>query len=324
MSGRGWEALPPLDLAALKRAVRLEQVLEHYGIQGLRRSGRDQYRGRCPIHQGQGREAFHVNLARDIFHCFSCGAGGTVLDFVAAMEGCRLRQAAAKLRDWFGVPPMAAQAGRVAVAAKPSLVTEKRNLSPLRFVLRSVDPSHPYLQSRGITAVTAAEFGVGFYGGPGLLRQRLVIPIHDERGQLVAYCGRSLQGAEPPRYRFPPGFAKSRVLFNFHRAAAAGESRVIVVEGFFDCLKLHQAGFPSVVALMGTALYQHPERLLRERFRQVVLLLDGDQAGRRASMAIAARLASGCSVRVIELAPDTQPDQLATGSIRQLLAADAQ
>jgi hypothetical protein len=75
---------------------------------------------------------------------------------------------------------------------------------------------------------TAQEFRIGFYRGPGLLAGRLVIPIHNERGELVAYCGRALDGALP-RYRFPGGFAKSEVLFNFHRAAACGKPAVIVL-----------------------------------------------------------------------------------------------
>jgi len=75
------------DFKSIKRGVKLEIVLRHYHVK-LRRSGKDQYRGCCPIHRGDGRDAFHVNLARNIFHCFSCGAGGTVLDFIAAMDGC--------------------------------------------------------------------------------------------------------------------------------------------------------------------------------------------------------------------------------------------
>ena len=86
-----------LDFKSIKREVKLESALRHYRIE-LRRSGKDQYRGCCPIHRGEGREAFHVNLARNVFHCFARGAGGTVLDLVAAMERCSLYEAAQKLR----------------------------------------------------------------------------------------------------------------------------------------------------------------------------------------------------------------------------------
>ena len=93
----------------------------------------------------------------------------------------------------------------------------------------------------------------------------------------------------------------------------------IVVEGFFDCLKVHQAGFLSVVALMGAALYARQRQLLTERFRQIILMLDGDEAGRRASASVAVRLAPHCQVRVIELAAGTQPDQLSEQAIQGIL-----
>jgi DNA primase len=81
---------------------------------------------------------------------------------------------------------------------------------------------------------------------------RLAIPIHDAQGRLVGYCGRSV-GGELPRYKFPAGFQKLAVLFNYHRASAGGQRQVVVVEGFFDCMRVYQAGFPSVVGLMGAA-----------------------------------------------------------------------
>ena len=110
-----------------------------------------------------------------------------------------------------------------------------------------------------------------------------MIPIEDEVGQLVGYCGRSLNGNEP-RYNFPPGFPKSQLLFNLHRAVSTRQSHVIVVEGFFDCLKVYQAGFGSVVALMGSCLYEEQCRLLVEHFHHITLMLDGDLTGRRAQL----------------------------------------
>lgn len=299
-----------VDFAAVKQSIELAPLLRRYRVP-LRRSGRDQYRGRCPIHQGEGREAFHVNLTRNIFHCFSCGAGGSVLDFVAAMEGCTLREAALKLQGLTDRPPMPDSAQQ--------LVTRKRRVpQPLGFVLRGVNSTHPYLAARGIDQPTARQFGIGFYRGPGLFSGRLVIPIHNPRGELVAYCGRALNGTEP-RYRFPAGFPKSEILFNLHRAAAAAKPAVVVVEGFFDCLKVHQAGIPSVVALMGAALYESQERALLERFRRVILMLDGDAAGWRATTEITARLRPHCAVQVIHLAAQAQPDQLSEDAIRHLL-----
>jgi DNA primase len=188
----------------------------------------------------------------------------------------------------------------------------------LNFTLTGIDYSHPYLADRGIANETAIAFGIGFYPGPGLMHGRLIIPIHNAAGELIAYCGRSVDQTRP-RYRLPPAFAKSEVLFNMHRAAAGMEKSVVVVEGFFDCMKVHQAGVRSVVALMGSVLYEQQRQALLARFRQVTLLMDGDPAGRKASSVIAPTLRPRCAVRVILLPDGVQPDQLAERDICKLL-----
>jgi len=149
---------------------------------------------------------------------------------------------------------------------------------------------------------------------------RIVFPVHNEDGVLVAYAGRSI-GPTEPRYKFPVCFRKSLVLFNLHRAVRHGKA-VIVVEGFFDCLNVHQAGFPCAVALMGCSLSGRQEALLQQHFRQVTLMLDGDNAGRRAGAAIAARLVTKLAVRVVEIPPSAQPDQLSADQIRCLCDPD--
>ena len=151
-----------MNIAALKQAVTLEAVLRHYQVDDLAggRSGR--YRGRCPIHQGEGRDAFHVDVRRKIFHCFSCGAGGDVLDLVALLSQCTLREAALPLQDW--LPGAATRRDRPA----RQRVT-KENICdnpPLRFTLRGVDGSDVYWAAREIHAGTVARFGVGFYRVP--------------------------------------------------------------------------------------------------------------------------------------------------------------
>jgi DNA primase len=233
-----------------------------------------------------------------------------------AIEGCGLRQAAERLSSW-----STASAAKVEPWSSPvkATVTKKREFTAaLPFRLRGVDLHHPYLRMRGIDRATAAEFGIGFYDGPGLMHNRLVIPIQNQLGELVGYCGRALDAREP-RYRFPPRFPKSQFLFNFHRAVATNFPQVIVVEGFFDCLKVHQAGFPFVVAIMGSALSEQQLRILVHSFRRIRLMLDGDAAGRRATAFIATRLAQHAPVEVIQLPGATQPDQLTASEIRELL-----
>lgn len=186
------------------------------------------------------------------------------------------------------------------------------------FELSNVNSAHPYLVERGIERVTATEFGVGFYSGTGLMKGRIVIPIHNSRGELLAYAGRAVNGVEP-KYKLPIGFRKSLEIYNIHRAATAGSDRAIIVEGYFDCLRVYQAGFRCVVALMGCALSGQQEALLLKRFKTVRLMLDGDEAGRGASRAIAAKLSRRCSVGVVRVPDSAQPDQLPPEVIRRLL-----
>jgi DNA primase len=301
-----------IDFDAIKRRVAMSAVLEHYRIENLKVSGKAHLRGRCPLHGGEGTQTFHVDTAQQVFHCFSCQAGGSVLDFVMAIEGCGLREAAERLSSW---NHLAAHDHHVVMQT----VTKKRECIPhLGFRLRGVDPRHPYPRTRGIEEATAVEFGVGFYSGPGLMHDRLVVPIQDGVGELVGYCGRALDGSEP-RYKFPPQFPKSRLLFNLHRAIATRRPDVTVVEGFFDCLKVWQAGFRSVVALMGSSIYEEQCRILIQKFRRIRLMLDGDFAGRRGTSTITRVLAACRSVEVVDLADGIQPDHLAPDSLREIL-----
>ena len=107
----------------------------------------------------------------------------------------------------------------------------------LGFRLFGIDPSHPYVESRGISLATARLFGIGYYSGRGFLSGRVVIPIHNQAGNLIAYAGRSVDGA-PPKYKLPLAFRKSVELFNLHRAVHRRCRGVVVVEGFFDCMKV--------------------------------------------------------------------------------------
>jgi DNA primase len=310
----GW-----VSFAEVKAAVRMRLVLQDYGVlEKLRRSGREQYRGGCPIHRGEGRDAFHAHLGKNVFHCFACGAGGNVLDLVAELEQCSAREAALRLQRRYGAGGWA-PAPRQPQPGEGKLVTEKREGNPpLRFSLPGLAADHPYVSDRGLSRETASRFAIGYHAGPGIMTGRLAIPIHDEHGRLVAYCGRSV-AAELPRYRFPAGFRKSAALFNYHRAAAGSHRGVVVVEGFFDCMRVHQAGFISVVALMGSALSQQQADLLASRFAEITLMLDGDSAGQTGACDATARLTQRCSVRQVILSPGRQPDRMSDEEIRRAL-----
>jgi DNA primase catalytic core len=238
-----------------------------------------------------------------------------VIDLVTILERCGLREAGLRLQDWFSVRP-SHPAATIAPAAMAASSAEPNR--PLGFALQGIDTLHPYLTQRGISPSTARLFGVGMYRGSGFLAGRCVIPIRDQKGQLVAYAGRAVNGEEP-KYRFPAGFRKSQVLFNLDRAIQTGANQVIVVEGFFDALKVRQAGHLAVVALMGSSFSQRQSELLLSHFASVTVMLDGDEPGRRAAEIIAKLLTPKARVHQVELPNGVQPDQLSSAEINVLV-----
>jgi 5S rRNA maturation endonuclease (ribonuclease M5) len=231
------------------------------------------------------------------------------------MEACSIREAALRLRAWSDTSRETGHPDQLVSKGKRAGRSQE-DLPRLSFTLRL--QWHPYLEQRGIQQQTAAWFGAGYYGGSGFLRGRMVFPIHDERGELVGYAGRTLDGHEP-RYLFPPGFRKSQVVFNLHRAVKSAARRggvAIVVEGFFDCLKVHQAGYGNVVALMGASVSDRQSELLDTYFRELVVMLDGDEAGRRASRVLAAQWPAAYMAWV---PAGWQPDQLSSEEIERIL-----
>jgi DNA primase len=316
-----------VDFRMLKQSLGIEQLLASYRVP-LKRVGHHQLRGPCPLptHGSErSRESFSVDTAKNVWACHSascCEArqgrvGGSVLDLVAWLEGCSIRQAALRLQAGWCSGHAGIQVGEPQRASKGSPGSSRPDpLRRLPFSLRL--RWHPYLEERSIHPSTAACFGVGYYAGSGFLRHRIVFPIHESGGQLVAYAGRSIDGSEP-RYLFPPGFRKSQVIFNLHRAVRESTGWAIVVEGFFDCLRVHQAGYHNVVALMGVGFSEVQEKLLVDRFSRLALMLDGDEAGQRASQQLAARLWRKVSLAMAAVPSGWQPDQLSSEDIARIL-----
>jgi DNA primase len=313
---------PQADFKSLKLRIPIDHVLARYGVR-LRSVGTHTLYGRCPLptHTSRkSRESFSVNLSLQVWSCHSASciaarggrSGGHVIDLVAILERCGLREAGLRLQDWFSI--RASQTAPVPPAMVSSTAEPNR---PLGFTLQGIDTRHPYLAQRGISPATARLFGVGMYHGNGFLTGRCVIPIRDEKSQLIAYVGRAVNGEEP-KYRFPAGFRKSQVLFNLDLAMQTGGDNVIVVEGFFDALNLHQAGHP-VVALMGASFSQRQSELLLSHFASVTLMLDGDETGRRAAEVIAQLLKPKVPVHKVELPNRVQPDQLSSAQINVLV-----
>lgn len=335
-----------VDFRAVKAAITMEQLLGHYNIlDRFKRTG-DSLNGPCPIHKGSNPTQFRVSTTKNIWNCFSdCEHGGNTLDFIAKMEKVSIHAAALKAIEWFNLDPEAMSADNKAKAAEPktsapapkpvSRPAAKEDSSgdggrpqglpnpPLKFRLDKLERTHPYLtEQRGLTPETIVDFGIGFCA-KGMMADRIAIPIHNAKGEVVAYAGRFV-GEPPegtPKYKLPPGFRKSQELFNLDRASKES-GPLVIVEGFFDTMKLHQNGCKRVVALMGSTMSAAQEELIRQQTNshsQVIVLLDENEAGKAGREDIACRLAKFCFVRVHQFdQPDMEPEHLAAEEVQRL------
>jgi len=328
-----------VDFKAVKAAITMEQVLEHYGILDQFKRGTDSLSGACPIHKGSNPTQFRISISKNIWNCFSeCKHGGNVLDFIARMDDVSILAAANKAIEWFHLDPeemsvnSEGEAGNEApksgdaprpTAAKPAPVVENSAPNkPLQFRLDKLMREHPYLTERGLSLETIVDFGIGFCA-KGMMAERIAIPIHNAKGEVVAYAGR-FPGEAPegtPKYKLPQGFRKSLELFNIDRAGKES-GLLVIVEGFFGCMKLHQFGCRRVVALMGSTMSAAQEELIKrhtDRNSQVIVMLDEDEAGRAGREDIAVRLAKFVFVKVHTFAEDgQQPENLSAEEVKQL------
>lgn len=313
----------------------------------LKRRGKE-YVGLCPFHNDH-KPSLSVSPKKQIFKCWSCGAGGDVIKFVQMLDRVDFREALAKLARRAGIDVREGPGDR-AVAGRRDLV--RRAMKWAREVFRRSlhetaegKAALEYALQRGIDEETIRRHGLGFavdswdhllraaeraqvptavlHDG-GLIatndsgktydrfRNRLVFPITDALGRVVAFGGRTL-GDDPAKYLNSPEtvlFSKSRVLYGLDLARKAIEERreVLVVEGYMDAVLLHQHGFEHTVATLGTALTDAHLRVLRPLADAVVLCFDGDQAGERAAdRAVETALKSRIPVRVVVLSSGKDP-----------------
>lgn len=324
----------------IRTKVTLAMVLDYYGLKDFKRQG-NMLTGACPVHGGDSPRAFHADLDKNLWHCFTrCKKGGNQLDFVAAKEGITVRDAALKLQaiflDGSGLPmpppPMPTVhrvAERITVPAnsdtespRKSKHDKKAETNPPINVTLALRHDHPHLTNdRRLSPETCKAFGVG-YCNKGIMSGLIAIPIHDEVGQLVAYAGRRLRPSEAKelgKYKLPQGFKKERVLYNLHRALPhSREQGLVLVEGFFKALKLYEAGFANVVAVMGCDLSDHQANLLAN-VPSVTILFDGNEAGWAGAEAAQQKLDGKVKARIIRLPDSIEPDDLSPRALRWLL-----
>jgi DNA primase len=333
----------------LKSSVDIVSVVGEYVR--LRRSGANRYMGLCPFHNEKS-PSFTVHVVHQFYKCFSCGAGGDVVKFVMEKEGLSFHEALKSLAERYGIPmPKRSQYAdedsklRGALLAMHEQAEEsfRENLkSPAGEVARS------YIAKRGLAADTVEHFGLGYSDRSGRalvrlfeqrgfpvaqmeesglvgkrqdgslydrFRNRLMFPIHNESGKIIAFGGRALSPDDEPKYLNSPEtpiYKKSHVLYNLHRAkeSVRKDDRVILVEGYMDAIGVTAAGFRNVVASCGTALTTQQVQAVKRHSHRIAVNFDPDAPGANAAeRSVDILLAEGMQVRIVELDGDLDPDE---------------
>jgi len=300
-----------LDPRALKCAVSIFQVLDARGLAGqLRRSG-PRLVGPCPLHGGDNPHAFVVHPDKNLWYCFTgCRGGGDVIDLVQRLDHASFPEA---LRTLAGLARNAAPADP---ASDPT-----PNAAAFRAYTRALplDASTPFLRAKGIDPSTARAFETGAYAGTGFLHRCVAVRLHDTGGAPIGYAGRHLHPDDCRRFgkwKLPPRLPKHQLLFNLHRVRRdLAMTGVVLVECPWGVMRLAQLGVPAV-ALLGTAL-SRPQRDLLASATRVLILLDGDPAGRAAAHHILDALPSRTRTRIAHLPDGCDPDDLDGHELRR-------
>ncbi|NOY27469.1 MAG: toprim domain-containing protein [Oligoflexia bacterium] len=302
-----------LSFRVLKQQVSIARVLAAYDLHSSLRQRGPYLQGPCPLHGGDNPTAFRVHLQRNLWHCFTACGGGDVVDLVRRIEQCDHAAAARHLRR-LAQGPAPTPARR---PSSPPTVTSPKRSRPRVFRPFSrripLDPRVPFLQQRkGIGVSTAMRFEAGCTDRSGFLRGTVAVRLHDLEGRPLGYCGRNLAPDQIERFgkwRFPPGFPKGQTLYNAHRALPAAASGLVLLECPWAAMRLVQAGVSGAGALLGTSLSQVQAEWLSAAPR-VLLLLDGDAAGRKAARTISNRLNGRSTIKVHELPEGHEPEDL--------------
>jgi DNA primase len=317
----------------------------------LKKAGK-YYKGLCPFHPDKN-PSFVVNPDRNTFHCFGCGEGGDIYSFFMKFHNLPFPQALEELARRAGVQLRERSRRKDPEKEEAYKRGLALNESVCRFYHRTLLESpeagvaREYLEKRGIGGESIRAFSLGYAtsgwdrllrsvqkkqgamevaAALGLLiprrdgngsydrfRNRLMFPIFNTMGQVLAFGGRSLGEQEPKYMNSPESFLyhKGSVLYGLHGAQQAIRERdaVIVVEGYFDLLSLHQNGIQNAVAVLGTALTTGQIDILKRHTQNLVLVFDGDPAGRKASFRnLPDLLERNIPARVVYLPEDEDPD----------------
>lgn len=315
-------AFSPRFLEDIKNRISLVEIIGR--TVRLIKKGRE-FHGLCPFHQ-EKTPSFTVNEDKAFFHCFGCGEHGSIFDFIMKTRNLSFPEAVEQLANEANIEIPTTTPEELRKQKRSRGIHEVMELATIYYenILKSPlgEKANQYLKQRGIIDKSVKEFRLGFAPNnrnqlrielskkgisdtlmidAGLLiqpknagsppydrfRGRIIFPIGDKRGKIIAFGGRALGDGEPKYLNSPetPIFTKGHNLYSLDRASnsISKADKIIVVEGYTDVISLYQAGYKNCVAPLGTALTESQVRLLWRWTSEPILCFDGDTAGQRAA-----------------------------------------
>lgn len=337
-------AIPEAFLQELVERNDIVDVVGSY-VRLTKRSGSNLF-GLCPFHS-EKTPSFSVSPDKQIYHCFGCGKGGGVINFIMEIEGLTFPEAVEFLAKRVGMAMPEQEDNREAKKRRRML---ELNRDAAKFFYSCLSgpggvPALDYMAKREITPATAKRFGLGYApdtwdslikamkelgyseyelfdaglvrkgksgGHYDAFRSRLMFPVIDVRGDVIGFSGRILGDGEPKYMNSPETlvFNKSRNLFGLNLAKKSKSGHIILAEGNIDVVMMHQAGFDSAVASLGTSLTPEQARLISHYTREVIIAYDSDGAGKKAAQrAIGLLDKLDVKVKVLSMSGAKDPDE---------------
>jgi len=328
----------------IRQNVDLLELIKEY-VPSVKRSGRT-YKACCPFHR-EKTPSFSISPDKGLFYCFGCQAGGDIFEFLMRIENLSFNEAARKLAQRAGIewkPQQELSEEEKKRALYYKIMSFAKDFYQEQLLSSQGNVARNYLEQRNLTKETSEKFNLGLslfnglgakaklqgfseqdlktlglinYTGNDYFKNRLMFPIFNHRGEVVAFGGRVLGEGQPKYLNSPetPLFSKSRILYglNFAGPNIRKEDFVILLEGYMDVIGAHQAGVENAVAPLGTSFTAYHANILKRYTNQAVVIFDPDEAGIKASLRAALILVEqGLYVRVATLPAGLDPDEFIT------------
>ena len=331
-------------LEQIRQNTDLLDLIKEY-VPNVKRSGRT-YKACCPFHR-EKTPSFSISPDKGLFYCFGCQAGGDIFDFLMRIENLSFNEAARKLAqraglEWKPLQELTEEEKKRALYYKIMLFA--KDFYREQLLSNQGQSARDYIKQRNLTQETVEKFGLGLsffnglcakakaqgfneqdlktlglcnYAGNDYFKNRLMFPIFNHRGEVVAFGGRVLGEGQPKYLNSPetPLFSKSRILYglNFAGPNIRKEDFVILLEGYMDVIGAHQAGVENAVAPLGTSFTPYHANILKRYTNKAIVIFDPDDAGINAALRAALILVEqGLYVKVATLPAGLDPDEFIT------------